>query len=116
MSMAWIAAQIQQARESGALQSPQLIAFNPRPPGAPIGDSATTATLALLTKNPARWFTHQEIQAAINAQREEGAKFSRVSVDWALIRLASWSLIERVPDHARNPRYLRYRLSKTVKE
>lgn len=102
MSVAWIAAQIQAARDAGAFQTPQLVAFNPRPPGVAIQGSATTAVLEFLRANPRRFFTHHEILSAVGR--------SRVSVDWALIRLRDWGLVESVPDSARNSRYLRYRI------
>lgn len=104
MSLAWVAKQIQAARQAGAFEPPPLLAFNPRPPGAPIEGSATTVVLAFLKKHPERWFTHHEILVAVGR--------TRVSVDWALIRLREWGEIESVPDAARNSRYLRYRLCK----
>lgn len=102
MSLAWIAAQIQAAREAGAFEPPPLVAFNPRPPGVAIEGSATTAVLDFMRQHPRRFFTHHEILRAVGR--------SRVSVDWALIRLRSWGLVESVPDAGRNSRYLRYRI------
>lgn len=104
MSLQWVAQQIQAASSLGHVDSPQLVAFNPRPPGIPIKGSATSLVLEFLMKNPARWFTHQQIVEAVGC--------SRVSVDWALIRLRNWKIVEIVPDEARNSRYLRYRISK----
>lgn len=109
MSMAWIAAQIQSARDSGALESPRLVTFNPRPAGQAINGSATDAVIGVLRACPLRWFNHSELLRIINAGRDAD-KFSRIALDWALIRLRDWSLIDTAPDESRNPRYLRYRL------
>lgn len=112
MSMAWIAAQIQAAGQVGDLQSTRMVAaFNPRPAGQAISGSATDAVLAVLRSHPLRWFNHAELMSLINADREQ--PFSRVAMDWALIRLRDWSLIDTVPDESRNPRYLRYRIKQS---
>lgn len=77
--------------------------FNPRPPGIAIEGSATTAVLKFMQQHPRIWFNHASLVHQVGR--------SRVSVDWALIRLRGWDLIETCPD-PRSPRYHRYRVTK----
>ncbi len=82
--------------------------YNPRPPGVIREGSATDVVLAFLRNHPRRFFCHYEILSATGR--------SKVAVDWALIYLKNQDLIECVPDSIRNSRYLRYRITATVKE
>jgi hypothetical protein len=100
MSVAWIASQIQ----SMQVDAPNIVRFNPRPPGVIREGSATDAVLAHLRAHPARFFCHHEIVAATGR--------SKVAVDWALIYLKDQGLIQCVSDAFRNSRYLRYRIVK----
>ena len=110
MSLDWVARQIQAARELGTSEQPQLVWFNPRPPGAPINGSATTAVLELMRAYPMRWFVHKDLVSMVNRDRPDGQAHSRSAVDWALIRLRSWGMVETCED-SRSPRYLRYRIT-----
>lgn len=76
--------------------------FNPRPPGIAIEGSATTAVLKFMREHPRIMFTHSALV------HQTGR--TRVAVDWALIRLRDWGLIETFPD-PRSPRYHRYRIT-----
>lgn len=114
MSLDWVARQIQTVRPQDESPIPQIVSFNPRPPGAPIKGSATSAVLAVLKASPLRWFTEHELKALANHGRAEGELFSRVAISWALIRLRGWKWIDSATDDSRNPRYLRYRLAKAA--
>lgn len=120
MSLDWVARQIQAVRLQDEIPIPQIVSFNPRPPGAPIKGSATSAVLAVLQAHPLRWLTHQELVELANRGRSEKDQFSRVAVDWALIRMRGWGWLDTTSDSSRNSRYLRYRLNpkapKSVKE
>lgn len=76
--------------------------FNPRPPGIAIEGSATTAVLKFLRENPRVWFNH--------AMLVHQTGRSRVAVDWALIRLRGWGLVETCED-PRSSKYFRYRIT-----
>lgn len=111
MSLDWTAIQIQALSATKEPYIPQIVTFNPRPPGMPQPGSATSAVLDVLKANPLRWFTHAELSHHINRNRAEAERFSSVAVDWALIRLRGWKWIERTADQDRNGRYMRYRLA-----
>lgn len=106
MTTSWIALQLTQLADSR--REPEHPArFNPHPPGVSWPGSATAAVLAFLRDNPRRYYRHHEILKATGR--------TKIAVDWALIRLKTWGLIEYVPDEARNPRYLRYRAVEIMK-
>jgi hypothetical protein len=94
--MAWIAKQIE-----GLSQPPQLIRFNPRPPGVIREGSATEAVLTILRESPGRFFVCEQLI------KQTGRTHAAVS--FALLYLRDQSLIEAYPDATRNPRFLRYR-------
>lgn len=105
MSLIWVAEQIRAAREASDSLGPNLIRFNPNPPGVVRPGSATDAVLAHLRDHPGRWFTESEITKAINR--------SHAATSWGLLYLSRQQLIESVADAHRNPRYRRYRITKT---
>jgi hypothetical protein len=103
-SSAWMAAQltlISERRQQGGLNL-QSARYNPRPAGVIRDGSATAAVLIFMTSRKGVFLTH--------AQIVKGTGRSAKSVDWALLFLRSQELVECVPDAARNPRYLRYRV------
>jgi hypothetical protein len=102
MSLKWVTQQLQIAVNPSRAGVERLTRFNPRPEGVIQQGGATEAVLAYMQLHPRRWFRHYEITHAVT--------HSRVAVDWALIRLKSYGLIESVSDEGRNSRYLRYRL------
>lgn len=77
---------------------------NPRPPGVIQSGSATQAVLEFLKAHPHVYFDRAQI--VIRTGRTEK------SVDWALIYLKQLGVVDTVPDESRNPRYLRYAVSK----
>lgn len=111
MSLDWTAHQIQTLKPRDDTPLPQIVSFNPRPPGMPQPGSATSAVFDVLKAQPMRWFTHQELSVLANRGRADADRFSSVAVDWALIRLRGWKWIERTSDESRNGRYMRYRLA-----
>ncbi len=100
MTADWMAAQLL-ARTPVALEVPR---YNPRPAGVMREGSATKAVWDVLRARPLMFFTHAQIMAS--------TRRSAKSVDWALIFLRSQAMVESVPDEGRNPRYLRYRVTK----
>lgn len=106
MSLAWIAEQIRQAQAASDSYPPQLIRFNPRPPGVFREGGATEAVLDLLMEHPNRWFTYGEI--INNVGRTHSA------ASWGLLRLRSSGKVEVAEDGNRNGRYLRYRLARDL--
>lgn len=99
MSLAWVAEQIKTAMDA-ANARPQLIRFNPRPPGVIREGSATDAVLLYLKANPRRYYT--------NGQLMEATGKSHAAVSWALLYLRDKGLIHSIPDDERNALYLRY--------
>lgn len=99
MSLAWVAEQIKTAMDA-ANARPQLIRFNPRPPGVIREGSATDAVLLFLKSNPRRYYT--------NGQLMEATGKSHAAVSWALLYLRDKGLINSIPDDERNALYLRY--------
>lgn len=65
MSLAWVAEQIRAVREASGELGPNLIRFNPNPPGMVRPGSATDAVLAHLREHSGRFFTEAEITQAI---------------------------------------------------
>lgn len=109
MSSTWMATQltlIAEKRQIGlGLQAPR---YNPRPAGVIREGSATAAVFGFMQTRKGMFMTHSQIV--------KGTGRSAKSVDWALLFLRSQSLVECVPDAARNSRYLRYRAFIKVKE
>lgn len=95
-------AMLQQASEAKQPNKPAPRKFNPRPAGVIQPGSATEAVLAFLRDSPG---------LKTEAQIVWAVKRSHSAVSWALIRLRGWKLVEAVPDHSRNGRYLRYRVA-----
>ena len=77
---------------------------NPRPPGVIQPGSATDAVYSELKRTGA---------ALTEAQLLWVTKRSHSAVSWALLRLAAWKLVEKIPDPTRHARYNRYRAVKT---
>ncbi len=100
MSVAWIASQIQAMK----VGTPNLVRFNPRPPGVIQPGSASEAVLQVLREQPGRFFTCQQLI--------EKTRKSHAAVSWACIYLRDQGLVQAVSDGARNPRFLRYRIVK----
>lgn len=100
MSIAWIASQIQAMK----VDPPNLVRFNPRPPGVIQPGSASEAVLKVLNEQPGRFYTCQQLI-------EKTGK-SHAAVSWACIYLRDQGLVRAVSDGARNPRFLRYRIVK----
>ena len=100
MSIAWVASQIQAMK----VDPPNLVRFNPKPPGVIQPGSATDAVLAILREHRGRFFTAGELIEATGR--------SHAATSWALMYLRAQGLIEAVEDSARNPRFLRYRIVK----
>lgn len=120
MSLDWVARQIQAVRLQDETPIPQIVSFNPRPPGAPMEGSATDCVLKVLKDYPMRWFTSSELLVLVNRGRKTDQCFTRVAIAWGLLRLQTWKWVDSTPDESRNVRYLRYRLNpnhlKSVKE
>lgn len=106
MSLAWVAEQIRAVREASGELGPNLIRFNPNPPGMVRPGSATDAVLAHLREHSGRFFTEMEITKAIGR--------SHAATSWGLLYLSRQGLIESVADSRRNPRYRRYRVQKNT--
>lgn len=98
MSLDWVARQM----EAYSLRVKQpTVRYNPRPPGVIQPGSASEAVLRILTENPGRFFTAQQLI------QETGRTHAAVS--FALLYLRDQGRIEGFPDASRNPRYMRYR-------
>jgi hypothetical protein len=80
---------------------------NPRPPGVIREGSATDEVWSVLSAHPGRFLRHHEILCRCGSR-------SRVAVDWALIRLRRYGLVETIGDPLRNSRYMRYRAKQDV--
>jgi hypothetical protein len=100
MTLAWIADQIQAMKPD----TPNLVRFNPRPPGVIQPGSASEAVLQILRAQPGRFYTCQQLI--------EKTGRTHAAVSWACIYLRDLGLVQAVSDGARNPRFLRYRIVK----
>ena len=100
MSLQWIATQIQAMK----VDPPNLVRFNPRPPGVIQPGSASEAVLKVLNEQPGRFYTCQQLMQKTGK--------SHAAVSWACIYLRDQGLVQAVSDGARNPRFLRYRIVK----
>lgn len=103
MSLAWVAEQIKAVMESAPPPIPAQPRFNPKPQGIPQSGSATEAVFAYLDTRRGAWITHKQVIASCQPH-------SRAAIDWGLIRLRDWGVLDIASDGARNPRYHLYRL------
>jgi len=75
--------------------------YNPKPPGAIQEGSASDLVLRLLSDQPQRWWTCEQIISTTGR--------THAAISFALLYLREQRLITSVPDLSRNQRYLRYR-------
>lgn len=98
MSVAWIAQQIQAMK----VEPPNLVRFNPRPPGVLQGGAAEQV-LRVLQDNPTRYFTCEDLRKRTGR--------THAAVSWALLYLRRNGWIEACTD-SRNEKWNRYRITR----
>lgn len=84
--------------------SKPTVRYNPRPAGVIQPGSASEAVLKIVSENPGRFFTCEQLIRATGR--------THAAVSFALMYLRDHGRIEAFPDAARNPRFLRYRIKK----